>query len=197
MRRPSQGQSNGQSGLVEEVRSSFNLAMNLAQAVGTTVLPLLRVPGTQGELAYGRHAALGFIFLMPLYSVFWQGQDGLNWLIGFWFLALVALAYQQSEGRRKRRSGYVVHSQYEGTPLLPGGSSHEVRSALEPLAVMASGFFALSVSPPLGCWLLAAGLARGVDVHYQEQALQARLRQMKDAQLESEYLLSRFQEKEG
>ena len=176
---------------MQEARDGLNLMVAAAATVSAALTPWTRRPGTWGERANGMFAVLGFLFV-PVYGALWWPKEPQQALWYFWGLTAVLLFIGRLRGVWLRRRGYVVHSQYNGKPILPG-PERTMKGVIQPLIVAAIGFCICSVNVPLGSYLMLAAGGQTVVAAFQGSMEQARLRQMRDAQLESEYFTSRMQ----
>lgn len=118
------------------------------------------------------HRYLGVHSLIPLpimffYTAYWaeEGYD-VRPMASFMFLYVLALPLAMLGSSIARWRGKVEHSRYNGLPRLFNAETIKkevrVKEIYEPLLVVLFGFFLTDLySPPLGLWLVLAGVCLG------------------------------------
>lgn len=167
-----------------ETRQQMQLLLGLAQVVAMPLSAWTRRFGTWGERYPGLLMAAGWT-TMPLFAVFFPAADP-GPLLAVWLVTAVMLLLHRIEGVRLRRKGRVVHSLYSGESWVPGDPWYAKQTA-EPGVAILLGIFAALECPPLGAWLIAAGLGQGLTVALAYEAERAAVREARDARLRAEY----------
>ena len=129
-----------------------------------------------GERYFGLHSA-AVILAVLIYSTFWEGYD-VTPLLGFLGFYFVACLGARAGIAKRRLTGDVEHSYYNGRPILlsfwPFKKAKErTVKGLEPFLVFLTGAFVMPLSEPLGGYLMVASLgllvSLGLAASYQRQ----------------------------
>lgn len=174
----------------QEMRQQVNLLVALTQIISAPVEPWLRKAGSIGERYFGFHLAMGLVAMLVLPALVFPTHD-LRPVLAVLLATIFVLVCHRIKGAYLRRKGLIVHSRYSGTPFLPGDEI-KAKTVWEPFLVMLAGGAMCLLSPPLGAWMIAAGVCLGFAHGYQQDAENARLRAMRDARIEAEYYAGRF-----
>lgn len=181
----------GWEGPFHDWRRNVNAAVWCAQVWSRPVEAWLRRPGTPGERYFDGQAALGLLWAWgfgTLAAGQGPGAEGLGWLYGFVPATCLVLLGHRVGRARLRRLGWDCHSRYSGTPWLGGADEVRVKLNKEPALVLAAALVAAGASAPLGLYLLGAFVSLLVANEYQRQADLARVRDLKDARYDQQWL---------
>ena len=146
---------------------------------------------------YGREGigmtGLGALVLIPVYAGFTNSHAMLLFW-GFWFLAVIS---QRMRQYRNWRNGVVLHSRYEGYPWLAFKLFPRIRTegnakAAEAFMLFGIGGVLTYFDKPLGWFVMAGFLSIMFVEAISVEITRKRLSDMKDAQLEQQYLARRF-----
>lgn len=169
----------------QNARAAASFLVLAAQVLAAPVEPILR--RRFGRHYFGVPSAIALISL-PLWCVFWPQEDPQPLLV-FWALFIFMQLVARVEGMRMAARGEITHSRYNGTPrlarLLPRMPEEKIKGDVEPWLVVICGVLLLSVSLPLGTYLVAAGLSLGCVAGVMESVARARATQLYDAWLET------------
>jgi hypothetical protein len=171
---------------LNDIRSSFYLALFMAQVHAWPVLVFLRRPGTIGS-HYARLAAVCAIFWIGLFSRMANVQTVIEAEVMGWFtiLYLFLLLVHALKRAAARRKGFEWHSQFVGVSAC--GYSRE------PLLALAAGLILLSIVPVLGMYLVWAAISLAMLHAYIQMRDRAIARGVRDARIEQEILASHLQ----
>ena len=187
-------------GAAADWRGAFNLLRFAARAAALPVEVFVRRWGTWGDRHLGVEALAGLAW--PLLFLGLYGPDpGLGAVADFWAVMAAALVLHRMAGLARRRRGAVVHSRFvgvsrfEGLPLV---RTVQAAHGLEIAFALAAALLAFAaVSKPLGGLLLASAVGHAVTLCLAHQATDARLRAMRDAELEAGYYADLYRERFG
>lgn len=171
-------------GPFREARQHFQVFTGLVQIVSAPLTAWTRKFGTWGERYAGFQMVLGWL-LIPVAAAF-APRDDPGPLVLFWFATTLMLMLHRAEGVRLRRRGYAPHSRYSGVSRVPGDEWF-AKGTVEPLLAILAGIFACLVCPPLGGWLITAGICQGFAVGLSRDEERARIRSMRDARAQALY----------
>lgn len=118
-------------------------------------------------------------------------------LLHYLWIWFVAIACHRVAVFRRWRRGEYVHSRYCGDALfgrLPKMSDRAAKGVVEPLLCAATGITVGIFSDGLGKFLVYGAIAMAIKTLIEVAADDARLRRMRDAQIEQGYLARRFRE---
>jgi hypothetical protein len=176
----------------QELRKQMNLLLALTQIISAPLEPWLRQLGTFGERYFGFHLAAGLAVLLVGPVLFFPTTDPRP-ALAFLIATLFVMAIHRLEAWKRRRKGFVCHSRYSGTPWLPG-EEVKAKTVWQPFLAVLSGAAMCLFSPPLGAWMVTAGVCLALSHGFQQEADKARIRAMRDAQIEAEYYTARYRE---
>lgn len=178
----------------EEERKQLGMLLAIAQMVCAPAEIWLRRGGTFGEKYLGYHLGMGLLLMFMAPPLFFPADDARPLLLA-WGTTLVMAAAHRIKGAWLRRRGRLVHSQYSGDSVF--GDGIWVKQHLEPGACIFGGLAMCFLSPPLGAWMIASGLCLGFCVAWNAERDAARVRAMRDAQIENSYYADRFKQEGG
>lgn len=188
-----------QSGLSQS-RAFLGWMVFIAGAMSASVEVFLHKSDTFGERYLGIQAA-AVLLIVPFCTQFWPGHDVTPlyvFLIAYLSMCLVV----RIRGLvARRRGGPRVHTYYSGYPramrLFGRMSERTVKLAIEPLIVLVIGSLTLSVSEPLGAYLLVAGLALSLTVNLSVGYEHRRVLDMHDAAIGQKDIVDQFHDLRG
>ena len=176
----------------EDAKKAANILVFTAMAVASPVEVFLR---TKFGSRYFGLAALGGLFVVPLWSLFWPDASPVGLWV-FWGLYLVMQLRARIESARMGARGECVHTRYNGWPrlarLFRKMSEQRIKAGVEPLLVIVAGVCLMPVSQPLGSYLMIAGFALGVTHSVIESVERARALEINDALIEQQQTSERF-----
>lgn len=169
-----------------------------ARSMAVSVELFLHRTDSFGEryLSLQAGAALLAIFFWPVFCEPWHDPEPMLMFL----LAYVAMcaAVRSRLAIRRKRNLPQPHSRYTGTPRLMRFTGRmdegKVKCTVEPLFTFAVGGAMLSVSPPLGGYLMVAALGLLISNNLGESYERERARNMNDAYLEQRRAVERFRE---
>ena len=138
--------------------------------------------------------AFGLLVLL-LYPLFWERYDLRPFMI---FTAVFVFMHcaQRLKSAWMIRQGDVVHSYYDGYPLLlrlcPWVSEATFKRLVEPLIIGLVGIFTLEFDHPLAVFLIAAGVLHYMMNDREERRQRMRAMTMNDAWLDNQMAADRF-----
>ncbi len=183
------------------LRNAIALIVFIARAFALSVEVCLHRTSTFGERYVGLQAgaALLLIFFWPALCEPGHDPDPMLTLLGLVFCLLIGI--RSRIAIRRRRGGPQPHSYYSGTPWLmrfTGRMSEaKVKSEVEPFFVAAVGGLMLALSPPLGGYLIFAGLGLLITTNLGKEYERTRALDMNDAQIEQRNIVERFRDMRG
>jgi|ERR1700722_7008543 len=181
-------QSNGQS---FGMKDSFNLTFFVAHAHAMCFTPFMR-----SGIGY---EAFGFTSLFSaILMLFLGGAVPAPDMFTFFLLWLFAVVIQRGRSWQAERNGGNVHSHYQGWPVLAMRLVPFVKRQstakiwVEPLMVLAAGRLICFISPFVGDFVMWGSFSLAFTARVQRQFWRARVRQLRNAQLEQEQLTEMF-----
>jgi hypothetical protein len=186
---------NGSSGMLTDMQSSLNLFQLFTRSAALPVELLVRKWGTFGERYIGLAVLSGPCWVM-LFGAFYGPHPQLYWLMYFLYLTLGLLVIHRVAGTVRRWRGYECHSNFIGESWFQRcrGFEEPHRARLLEVVVMGVVSFVLFlVAKPLGALLLIGVAAHVFNLMMIELSDAAKIRAMRDAQIENEHLRIRMQ----
>lgn len=189
-----------QQGGLSQSRAFLGWMVFIAGAMSASVEVFLHKPATIGERYLGIQAA-AVLLIVPFCTLFWPEHDVTPlylFLIAYLGMCLVI----RIRGLlARRRGGPRVHTYYSGYPramrLFGRMSERTVKLAIEPVIVLVIGALTLSVSEPLGAFLLVAGLALSLTVNLSVGYEHRRVLDMHDAAIDQKDIVDEFRDMRG
>lgn len=182
---------------IEDSKRAAGFAVFAARALAAPVEVCIR--RRFGSRYFGVPALVGCL-LVPTWMVFWPRESALG-ITAFWFVYLFNQLAARVESVRMAARGDIMHSRYNGRPMLcglfPRMSERAVKASVEPVLVIAAGALAMAPSPPLGSYLIAAGVALAITHAVAAAVDRARAMELHDSFLEQRDLAERFREMTG
>ncbi|MCE9564622.1 MAG: hypothetical protein K8U57_21520 [Planctomycetes bacterium] len=179
---------------MKDAKKAFNLLLFFAQVWSLPLEVYVRRGGTWGSKYMGFHCLLGMLFI-PVFGAILFPKDDQTPFFGFMVFTGLMLVAHRIEGWKKQKAGYVVHSRYSGQSIFPG-NEFRAKSVFEPALLAAVGGAVLYLSVPLGMYLMGGSVALSLVYSMAEEQDMARVRQMRDAQIEARYYAERARESE-
>lgn len=140
-------------------------------------------------------SALFSLLLIPLWGTFFP-DSSLTPLFGFWWGYLAMMLVARIDMFRRWSRGEVEHTRYSGRSrlhrILPRASELAVKGSIEPVFVLILGIGVLTLSEPLGSYLIAAGISMMVSVRIAIMDDRRRLQELSDAAIEQRQLAHQF-----
>jgi hypothetical protein len=186
MRKPEM-QSNGQN---FGMKDSFNLTYALAHAHAMCITPFIR--SGFGYEAFGFTSLAAMIGMLLL-----GGLAPAPSMFTYLVLWLYAVVIQRGWSWQAERSGEHTHSKYQGRPTLAMGIPFVKREStakawVEPLICLIAGRLLYFLSPFVGDFVMWGSFSLAFTAQVQHRFWQARVRRLRDAQLEQEHLMQMF-----
>ena len=180
------------------LRNGVGYVVFAARSLAVSVEVFLHRPDSFGERYLGLQAgaAMLAIFFWPVLCE--RGHDpGPLLIFLLTYVAMCATVKSRLAIRRKRNLAQP-HSRYTGTPRLMRfmGRMDEakVKCMVEPLFTFVVGCVVLSVSPPLGGYLMCAALGLSISNNLAERFERERATDMNDAYLDQRRSVERFRD---
>lgn len=167
---------------VDDMRKAFNAALFIAFVIGVPVQVWLRRKGTLGKKYISYHFLLGVVAIV-LWGEFAPPQEFYMFLI---FAGLTSLGILLHTFYRKKG----MHSQYVGDSIC--GSGPNAKTKWELLLTFCIGVCFMPISQGLGAYIIASGVGSSFFHSWVEDRDNARLRAMRDAEIEQGYFMERF-----
>ncbi len=179
---------------IQDAKAAANFLLLAAQSMAAPLEPFLR--HHFGSRYFGIPSMLG-LFIIPLWMVLWPGEDPRP-IMGFWMLFILVQLIARIECVTTAARGRLIHTRYNGRPRLASvfrkTPERTLKSTHEPWLAIVAGALALTFSPPLGSYLIAAGVCLAVCSSVGEAVERARALQLHDAWIEQQVLAERFRE---
>ncbi len=176
----------------QKMQSAVNWIQFACHTFSAPVEVLLRTGFGQN---YFGLPALFSLLLIPLWGTFFP-DCSLTPLFGFWWGYVAMMLVARIDQFRRSSRGEVEHTRYSGLSrlhrLFPRASELVVKGSLEPVLVLIVGFGILAVSPPLGSYLIVAGISMMVTVRIAIMDDRRRLQELSDAAIEQRQLAQQF-----
>ncbi len=183
-----------------EMKQTFNLGSHLVYALAFPVVIWTTRFGTWGKRYLTTSAVMGIVWPLGL-GVLYGPHPRLMDLFRFWLACIVLLLVHRVAGIVRRWRGYRCHSRSWGRSWLDRGNdeSSERRARIsESVLAAALGFLLYHAgSGPLGVLLMIGGVTKLLTDAIVYLATEARLREMEDAKMETEYFADRFRQRVG
>lgn len=186
--------------MFDQQDSSFPQRMQATLAWLTLFLRMLIAPVVVwtrtgfGDRYFGFPAFFSLIFI-PLWGTFFPDDNPLPLLV-FWFGYIAMLAVARTAMYRRWLRGEIEHRYYNGYSrlhrLFPNASEVAMKETIEPGMVAVVGLLLVGLSPPLGMYLVFAGIGIAIDSLLIAMHQRARLLDLTDAAIEQRQLAEQF-----
>lgn len=179
---------------LDSYRQSLRVMERISDVVSMSVEVFLRT--NFGARYMNLHAGLAALLIL-FWPIFFPQDDPLPMLL-FLVGYLLMLARARAARLAKRLQGKPdeVHSRYNGTPRLcrwmSRTSEAAIKSHVEPVVVLGLGVVLAGLSPPLGCYLVFAGLCLKATNSFIEAREQARTQDIRDMLIEQQLASERM-----
>ena len=175
------------------IKGSFNVALAIANVHAMCITPFIRTGF--GIEAFGPVALASLVLMMVLGGLV-PAPDMVPYVL-FWMFAVLV---QRGRSIKAARKGVKGHSRYQGWPalamrLVPSVQGEmKAKMLVEPMICLVAGGLIWFVSPFVGKFVMCGFLSMAFTADVNRQFWKARVRQMKDAQIEQEQLIRMFNE---
>lgn len=172
---------------IQDARENISLLIGLSQALAMPCWVWWTKFGTAGEMFFGaRLMCLGWL-LVPVFPMCVMPCDPRP-VYYFWIATSVLMVIHRIRHRMLRRRGYRPHSQFMGFSRLAWLWRNDCHSTSEAVWTSGIGLILAGPFPPLGWYLVWAGLAMAVSTGYAAEQQRSMLRRVLDAKREQEWL---------
>lgn len=184
----------------DSIRRDVGIVVFVLCVLAASVEVFLRRDRTFGERYLGTRTFFAAVLLF-FFPVLWPEHDPVPLLIYFGLFLVQCMLIRLAVARRLRRGGPQPHSLYSGTPLLMRltGRIDEatVKGIVEPMLVFVAGALTLSISQPLGTYLMLASFGLLASVQLAIGAERQRAVDMNDAYIDQRDAAERFRAMQG
>jgi hypothetical protein len=183
-------------GMLTDMQSSMNLLQIWSRSAALPIELFVRQFGTWGPKYLGIGALFGLVWPVA-FMLFYQPHPQLNWVVRFWYVMIAMLLVHRFAGLIRRHRGYQPHSFYIGHSwfqLFKGWEEPKRARTVEVIVAAAVSLFLFLVLKPLGAFLLLGTAAHVFNLIVIEMSMTARLRALRDAQIENECVMARYRE---
>lgn len=166
----------------------------IARSFAATVEVFLHRSDSFGERYAGMQVAVGLLLIF-LFPVFWEGHSPAGILLFLPAYLIMLCNVRLRSWIRLRRGGSRPHSTYSGAPYLMRFTrmdEERLKCSVEPMLVMLTGVLVTAIDPPLGSYLIVAGLALGASNGMALQGERRRAIELNDSYLEQRGVVERF-----
>ena len=179
---------------IEDTQNAASILVLIAQSLAAPVEVFLRT--RFGRRYFGVPAFLGFL-AVPMWMLFWPREDATAIFV-FWCLYILMQLRARIESMIMVARGDIIHTRYNGYPRLARifkkTHEHKLKGGHEPALVVIVGAFMLSVSEPLGSFLMTSGFCLALVNSVIESVERSRAMSMNDAWIEQQAQAARFRE---
>ncbi len=179
---------------IQDSKQAANVLVFVARALASPVEVFLR---KRFGCRYFGVASLGGLVAVPMWMLFWP-QDDPRPIMGFWLLYLVMQLRARLESMWMMHRGNIMHSRYNGSSRLarvfPKCSESTIKGGVEPAIVCIIGVLLMTVSEPLGSYLVVAGISLALTNSVIEAVDRVQAIEMHDAFIEQRALSERFRD---
>jgi hypothetical protein len=172
-------------GMLEDAKRGFNVLLLLAFVWGTPVQIFCRKFGTWGS----RNLSIHFLFGLGWPLLFWEVFCPRDPQWPFLLLAVLMIAGIVLHLVLRDKHDKTKHSQYTGDSICGTGKHATTR---ECVLISLVGLVAFPVSPGMCAFLIGSGFASGFFHGWIQDRDKARIRAVRDAQLEQEYYMGLY-----
>ncbi|QOJ14815.1 MAG: hypothetical protein HRU75_09260 [Planctomycetia bacterium] len=184
----------------DQFRSFVGMVVFICRALAVSVEVFLHNAGSFGERYLGLQVGAALL-IMFVYPLFWEGHDPTPLFIFMGFFLFACLCIRVRTAQRVRRGGPQEHTMYTGTPTLMRRFGRmgeaKVKSIVEPMFVFITGVFTMSLSEPLGGYLMVASVGLLASTHLTIGYERRRAMDMNDAYIDQQNAVDRFRRMRG
>lgn len=181
-----------QPSFMERMRSQINILVFVASifAVFGEITFLRRRFGERYLRGWNVPLVIPLLLFFP---IFWPTESPGPVMLCFVAFIFMSLVHRIAGVRRRMRGETGVHSMYNGQSrlerLFPNASEADLKTKHEPIALIALGMAAGSVSSPLGWLFIWTGVASGFHAHMLFEHFRHRELDLADARIEGQQLM--------
>lgn len=179
---------------IQDAQKAASWFVLAARVVASPLEVILRK--SFGSKYFGIPSAIA-LFAVPAWTLFWPDESP----AGIWALWIVFVLMQlraRLESARMVAKGEVIHTRYNGWPRLAAifkrMPEQKIKAGLEPVVVFVAGALLMSVSQPLGSYLMVAAFSLGFNHGVIESVERAQALEMNDALIEQQAMAERFRQ---
>lgn len=177
------------------IQDAKRAAYVLAFASRVMACPIEVILRRQFGSRYFGMATLVALFAVPMWTLFWPEADPRG-ITALWLVFLVMQLRARIESAFRVARGETIHTRYNGWPRLASLFKHlpekKLKAVIEPALVLVVGVFFMQGNPPLGSYLIVAGICHALNTALIESVERSRALQMNDALIEQQQLGERF-----
>jgi hypothetical protein len=186
----------GSSSMLTDMQSSLNVMQLFTRSASLGIEVLVRKWGTWGDRYMGLQVLTGLMWPF-FFAAFYGPHPQLKWVLWFVYLILGLLVAHRIAGVVRRWRGYQTHSLYIGDSVFERFRGFEQPHRARLLEVVAMTLFAFTfwvIAKPLGALLFIGVASHAFNLVMIELSDAAKIRAMRDAQIENEHLRTRYQQ---
>jgi hypothetical protein len=187
---------NGSSNMMSDMQSSLNVFQLFTRSASLGIELIVRRWGTWGNRYMGLSVLTGLMWPF-FFAAFFGPHPQLRYVLWFVYLMVVLLVVHRITGFVRRWRGYQCHSVYIGDSWFERvrGFEEPHRARILEVVVMSVVSLVLFViAKPVGAMLLIGVGAHVFNLMMIELSEAAKIRAMRDAQIENEHLRIRMQQ---
>ncbi|MFO0946444.1 MAG: hypothetical protein U1D30_10920 [Planctomycetota bacterium] len=141
------------------------------------------------------------ILIIPTHCVYFADRYNMIPMVCFFYLYLAFTAMRRAGARIRDRFGDPNHSKYSGRSLLerffPRVSETTIKKVIEPIFLICAGLVIAFIYPPLGFYLVIAGICVCLAAVSMGMRFRLRVRNMNDAVQDQYEIAERFRQLRG
>ena len=165
------------------VRGGFNFLYLAINGHATCFTPFLH--SGFGSEALGVNGVAGLVVIL-LYIAY----SGSPAMVTFLYVWLLMMLMQRIKTTTMRRQGYVIHSRYDGFPLLAKLiKSERAARGLEPFICALAGILLMPYDEALGQFVLFGLVSLIARIAFQDRIDNVAVQRMRDAEIEQRWLV--------
>lgn len=181
----------------DDLRGGITILSFVCQVLAFPAILLTTRLGTWGPRFLGLWALAGFIW--PFFFAAFHGpHSDLASVLLYWYFSIVWLLAHRLQHQKLVKQGYRCTTHFMGTSLSERGDDYETRKkarARDTLLFLLVSVCLLPVAEPLAKLFVLSGFAKLIVDGLTYQAVEARMRQMNDAQIQNEFYVELFRQR--
>lgn len=166
-----------------------------ARALATSLEVVLHDRRTFGERYFGLQSALA-VLVMFLFPIFYEGQDPFPLYLFMVVYLFLCAAARGATIKRRLKGEPGEHSHYSGRPhmsrLAARIGESRVKGFVEPMLACVAGAMISEFSPPLGGYLILAGIGLFISVQLTLANERRRVLDLNDAHMEQRHVAEQW-----